>query len=158
MRFLSFSILFYYTLPSHPIIYLISSHSNQCNSFVGNKILENQLCLMDEKHADMRSKLDFCRDLGAKRVLKADKIARDLRLKLAQMGVRDYTPDRMGSALPDIFTPTSTPGTALLNIIIFDFYYELLLCVGYLLWCVVLIAFDCGMIFYAPLRYDTFPI
>jgi hypothetical protein len=113
---------------------------------------------MDEKHADMRSKLDFCRDLGAKRVLKADKIARDLRLKLAQMGVRDYTPDRMGSALPDIFTPTSTPGTALLNIIIFDFYYELLLCVGYLLWCVVLIAFDCGMIFYAPLRYDTFPI
>jgi hypothetical protein len=113
---------------------------------------------MDEKHADMRGKLDFCRDLGAKRVLKADKIARDLRLKLAQMGVRDYTPDRMGSALPDIFTPTSTPGTALLYVIIVDFHSELPLCVGYLLWCVVLIASDGGMIFYVPLRYGTYPI
>lgn len=68
---------------------------------------------MEEKQSDLRTKLDICREFGAKRVLRADKIAKDLRLKLAQLGVGGYAPDRMGSALPDIFTPRSTPGTAL---------------------------------------------
>ena len=79
---------------------------------------------MDEKQIDLRSKLDFSRELGAKRVLKADKIARDLRLKLAQMGLGGYTPDRMGSALPDIFTPACTPGTVQLNVLIINVHYN----------------------------------
>jgi hypothetical protein len=89
-------------------------------------------------------------------VLKADKIARDLRSKLAQRGVWGYAQDRMGSALPDICTPTSTPGTALLSVV--DVRYELLLCVGYLLCRDEVIACDCGMIFYVPIRRGSFPI
>ena len=67
---------------------------------------------MDEKQIELRSKLNFCRELGAKRVIKADKIERDLRLKVIQLGtgMGGSAPDRIGAALPDIFISTSTPG------------------------------------------------
>jgi hypothetical protein len=66
----------------------------------GSKILEDQLRLMDEKYLELRSKLDFARESGAKRVKKAERLAADLRVKFALAGGTG-TLDNM--PLPDIY-------------------------------------------------------
>jgi predicted RNase H-like nuclease (RuvC/YqgF family) len=52
----------------------------------GSKILEDQLRLMDEKYLELRTKLDYTRDTGAKKIKKAQKMAADLRVKFALAG------------------------------------------------------------------------
>lgn len=52
----------------------------------GSKILEDQLRLMDEKYLELRSKLDYSRQESARRVEKAERKARDLRVKYALLG------------------------------------------------------------------------
>jgi hypothetical protein len=47
----------------------------------GSRILEDQLALMDEKYLDLRSKLDWTRDHGMKKIREAEKQAKDLRVK-----------------------------------------------------------------------------
>jgi hypothetical protein len=49
----------------------------------GSKVLEDQLRLMDEKYMELRTKLDYARELGVKKIKKAEKIASDLRIKFA---------------------------------------------------------------------------
>jgi hypothetical protein len=49
----------------------------------GSKVLEDQLRLMDEKYLELRTKLDYARDLGAKKVKKAERSAKELRIKFA---------------------------------------------------------------------------
>jgi hypothetical protein len=41
---------------------------------------------MDEKYLELRTKLDYARDSGVKKVQKAEKIARELRMKYALAG------------------------------------------------------------------------
>ena len=41
---------------------------------------------MDEKYLELRSKLDYARESGMKKLVKADKTAKDLRLKFAMAG------------------------------------------------------------------------
>ena len=81
--------------------------------FLGNKILSNQLELMDEKFLDLRNKLDYARESSLKKVDRAERIARDLRLKFAlgsSIGGRGSTANRNMNLnldkieLPDIFT------------------------------------------------------
>ena len=52
----------------------------------GSKILEDQLRLMDEKYLELRAKLDFARESGARKVKKAERMAADLRVKYALAG------------------------------------------------------------------------
>lgn len=52
----------------------------------GSKILEDQLRLMDEKYLELRTKLDYTRDAGAKKIKKAQKVASELRVKFALAG------------------------------------------------------------------------
>ena len=52
----------------------------------GSKILEDQLRLMDEKYLELRTKLDYTRDTGAKKIKKAQKMASELRVKFALAG------------------------------------------------------------------------
>ena len=52
----------------------------------GSKILEDQLRLMDEKYLELRAKLDFARESGAKKVKRAERLAADLRVKYALAG------------------------------------------------------------------------
>lgn len=52
----------------------------------GSKILEDQLRLMDEKYLELRTKLDYTRDTGTKKIKKAQKMAADLRVKFALAG------------------------------------------------------------------------
>lgn len=52
----------------------------------GSKILEDQLRLMDEKYLELRTKLDYTRDAGAKKIKKAQKMASELRVKFALAG------------------------------------------------------------------------
>merc|ERR1711991_392098 len=71
----------------------------------GSKILEDQLRLMDEKYLELRSKLDWARENGARRVKKAEKLAADLRVKYALAGgtgTLDNVP------LPDIYGGSTT--------------------------------------------------
>ncbi len=81
----------------------------------GSKILEDQLRLMDEKYLELRGKLDWARENGAKRVKKAEKIAAELRVKYALAGgtgTLDNVP------LPDIYggsTTTDGEGDSTLN-------------------------------------------
>lgn len=49
----------------------------------GSKVLEDQLRLMDEKYMELRTKLDYARELGVKKIKKAEKVASDLRIKFA---------------------------------------------------------------------------
>jgi hypothetical protein len=49
----------------------------------GSKILEDQLRLMDEKYLELRSKLDWAREIGAAKLRKAEKKASELRVKYA---------------------------------------------------------------------------
>lgn len=49
----------------------------------GSKVLEDQLRLMDEKYLELRTKLDYARDLGAKKVKRAEQQAKELRVKFA---------------------------------------------------------------------------
>lgn len=67
----------------------------------GSKILEDQLRLMDEKYLELRSKLDWTREIGAAKLKKAEKKAADLRVKYAMTtnssAVLDHIP------LPDIY-------------------------------------------------------
>jgi septal ring factor EnvC (AmiA/AmiB activator) len=49
----------------------------------GSKVLEDQLRLMDEKYMELRTKLDYARELGVKKIKKAEKVAADLRIKFA---------------------------------------------------------------------------
>ena len=79
--------------------------------FLGNKTLSNQLDLMDEKFLELRNKLDFARESSLKKVQRAEKIARELRLKFAfgsSIGGRGGTGNRNLNLdkieLPDIFT------------------------------------------------------
>ena len=52
----------------------------------GSKILEDQLRLMDDKFLELRSKLDWARENGEKRIRKANAVAKQLRVKFALMG------------------------------------------------------------------------
>lgn len=49
----------------------------------GSKVLEDQLRLMDEKYMELRTKLDYARELGVKKIKKAEKVASELRIKFA---------------------------------------------------------------------------
>ena len=60
---------------------------------------------MDEKYLELRTKLDYARESGMKKVQKAEKIARELRMKYALAGGNTLL-DKIG--LPDIFTNGST--------------------------------------------------
>jgi hypothetical protein len=65
----------------------------------GSKILEDQLRLMDEKYLELRTKLDYAREVAGKKVRNAQKVASDLRVKFALAGnqkLLDHIP------LPDI--------------------------------------------------------
>ncbi len=79
----------------------------------GSKVLEDQLRLMDEKYLELRTKLDWARELGTKKVKKAEKTAADLRMKFALSGnstLLDNIP------LPDIYGPNgSSYGASQLN-------------------------------------------
>lgn len=66
----------------------------------GSKILEDQLRLMDEKYLELRTKLDYTRDAGAKKIKKAQKMASELRVKFALAGnstLLDHIPMPSGS-------------------------------------------------------------
>jgi hypothetical protein len=52
----------------------------------GSKILEDQLRLMDEKYLELRTKLDYTREVGDRKVKKAQKQASELRVKFALAG------------------------------------------------------------------------
>lgn len=52
----------------------------------GSKILEDQLRLMDEKYLELRTKLDYAREVAQKKVRNAQKTASDLRVKFALAG------------------------------------------------------------------------
>ena len=52
----------------------------------GSKILEDQLRLMDEKYLELRTKLDYAREVAGKKVRNAQKVASDLRVKFALAG------------------------------------------------------------------------
>jgi len=52
----------------------------------GSKILEDQLRLMDEKYLELRTKLDYAREMGTKKVKQAENIASELRIKFALAG------------------------------------------------------------------------
>lgn len=52
----------------------------------GSKILEDQLRLMDEKYLELRTKLDYTREMGDRKVKKAQKQASELRVKFALAG------------------------------------------------------------------------
>jgi len=52
----------------------------------GSKILEDQLRLMDEKYLELRTKLDYAREVAHKKVRNAQKTASDLRVKFALAG------------------------------------------------------------------------
>ena len=79
----------------------------------GSKVLEDQLRLMDEKYLELRTKLDWARELGSKKVKKAEKVAADLRMKFALSGnstLLDNIP------LPDIYSSQySSAGASQLN-------------------------------------------
>ncbi|KAJ1438328.1 hypothetical protein B484DRAFT_444664 [Ochromonadaceae sp. CCMP2298] len=49
----------------------------------GSKVLEDQLRLMDEKYIELRIKLDYARETGARKIKKAENMARELRVKFA---------------------------------------------------------------------------
>ncbi|KAJ1424535.1 hypothetical protein B484DRAFT_451487 [Ochromonadaceae sp. CCMP2298] len=49
----------------------------------GSKVLEDQLRLMDEKYIELRIKLDYARELGVRKIKKAENVARELRVKFA---------------------------------------------------------------------------
>jgi len=71
----------------------------------GSKILEDQLRLMDEKYLELRGKLDWARENGARRVKKAERMAADLRVKYALAG---GTGSLDGLPLPDIYGGSTT--------------------------------------------------
>lgn len=52
----------------------------------GSKVLEDQLRLMDEKYLELRSKLDWARNIATKKIKKAEQTAKDLRVKFAMTG------------------------------------------------------------------------
>jgi chromosome segregation ATPase len=61
----------------------------------GSKVLEDQLRLMDEKYMELRTKLDYARELGVKKIKKAEKVASDLRIKFAlsnNSAILDHVP------------------------------------------------------------------
>lgn len=49
----------------------------------GSKVLEDQLRLMDEKYLELRTKLDYAREVGSKKIKKAEQMAKELRIKFA---------------------------------------------------------------------------
>lgn len=66
-----------------------------CELREGSKILEDQLRLMDEKYLELRTKLDYAREMASKKVKIAQKTANDLRMKYALAGNKqllDYAP------------------------------------------------------------------
>jgi hypothetical protein len=52
----------------------------------GAKILEDQLRLMDEKYLELRGKLDWARENSEKKIMQAQRKAKDLRKKFALLG------------------------------------------------------------------------
>jgi hypothetical protein len=74
----------------------------------GSKVLEDQLRLMDEKYLELRTKLDWARELGTKKVKRAEKTAADLRMKFALSGNSTLL-DNM--PLPDIYNPNNSQMT-----------------------------------------------
>lgn len=69
----------------------------------GSKILEDQLMLMDEKYLVLRSKLDWARENGMKRVKQAEKTASELRMKFMLSG--------NGELLDNVFLPEINCGS-----------------------------------------------
>jgi len=49
----------------------------------GSKVLEDQLKLMDEKYLNLRTKLDYARDYGAKKLARSEKTCQELRSKFS---------------------------------------------------------------------------
>jgi hypothetical protein len=70
----------------------------------GSKILEDQLRLMDEKYLELRTKLDYARETGVRKVKRAERTAHELRMKFALSG-SSVILDKM--PLPDIFRNSS---------------------------------------------------
>ena len=84
----------------------------------GSKILEDQLRLMDEKYLELRTKLDYAREVAAKKVRTAQKTASDLRVKFALAGnqkLLDHMPlpdiNTTGEFGPDAFSRSMPGGT-----------------------------------------------
>lgn len=70
----------------------------------GSRVLEDQLRLMDEKYLDLRTKLDWARDNGYKKLQKAEKTASELRAKFSMLtGNATVLLDNM--AWPEGFSP-----------------------------------------------------
>ena len=74
----------------------------------GSKVLEDQLRLMDEKYLELRTKLDYARELGAKRIKKAEKAAADLRVRFIMAGNTSTVLDAL--PLPDIGSSGGSAG------------------------------------------------
>lgn len=74
----------------------------------GSKILEDQLRLMDEKYLELRTKLDYAREVSVKKVKAAEKTASDLRVKFALAGNTSIL-DNVN--LPDIYSGGYSVGT-----------------------------------------------
>lgn len=51
----------------------------------GSKVLEDQLKLMDEKYLNLRSKLDYAREYGSRKLAKSDKLISELRSKFTMI-------------------------------------------------------------------------
>jgi hypothetical protein len=77
----------------------------------GSKILEDQLRLMDEKYLELRTKLDYTRDAGAKKIKKAQKMASELRVKFALAGNSTLL-DHMPLGMPSNANSNSMANTA----------------------------------------------
>lgn len=66
----------------------------------GSKVLEDQLRSMDEKFLELRTKLDWAREQGNKKIKKAEKTAKELRTKFALAGNTNLLDN---IALPSIY-------------------------------------------------------
>lgn len=95
----------------------------------GSKILEDQLRLMDEKYLELRTKLDYAREVASKKVRNAQKTASELRVKFALAGnqkLLDHMPlpdigtgdygltgsDQFSRSMPAMHTLNTTQGTS----------------------------------------------
>eukprot|EP01038_Epipyxis_sp_PR26KG_P007230 gene7230-9861_t len=66
----------------------------------GSRVLEDQLRLMDEKYLELRGKLDYAREQGNAKLNKAERVAKELRMKFALSGHSTLLDN---FSLPDIY-------------------------------------------------------
>jgi hypothetical protein len=67
----------------------------------GGRVLEDQLRLMDEKYLELRAKLDWARENGMRRIKKAEKVAKDLRMRFIMQGGKGLL-DNAGMSRSDL--------------------------------------------------------